>query len=77
LRQFGFLERERRWLQSGRKRSLLRRPKSARLPPLLIVFGLVGLVLVIACVTVATLFEARRGLHQREMAVRLSLGASR
>jgi predicted permease len=45
--------------------------------PLLIVFGLVALVLIVACTTVATLFEARRGVRQREMAVRMSMGASR
>jgi predicted permease len=45
--------------------------------PLLIVFGLVALVLIVACSTVATLFEARRSVRQREMAVRMSLGASR
>ena len=45
--------------------------------PLLIVFGLVALVLLVACTTVATLFEARRSMRQPEMAVRISLGASR
>lgn len=45
--------------------------------PLLIVFGLVALVLLVACSTVATLFEARRNVRQREMAVRMSMGASR
>src|SRR5215468_4551950 len=45
--------------------------------PLLIVFGLVALVLLVACTTVATHFEARRSMRQAEMAVRISLGASR
>src|ERR1051326_6899243 len=45
--------------------------------PLLIVFGLVALVLLVACTTVATLFEARRSVRERELAVRVSLGASR
>jgi predicted permease len=45
--------------------------------PLLIVSGLVALVLLLACTTVATLFEARRSIRQGEMAVRISLGASR
>lgn len=45
--------------------------------PLLIVFGLVALVLLVACTTVATLFEARRSVRECELAVRVSLGASR
>jgi predicted permease len=45
--------------------------------PLWIVFGLVALILLLACSTVATLFEARRSSRRHEMAVRLSLGASR
>jgi predicted permease len=45
--------------------------------PLWIVFGLVALILLLACTTVATLFEARRTARWHEMAVRLSLGASR
>lgn len=45
--------------------------------PLFIVFGLVGLVLLMACVTVGTLFEARHSARQGEMAVRMSMGAGR
>ena len=45
--------------------------------PLFIMFGLVGLVLLMACATVGTLFEARHSARQGEMAVRMSIGAGR
>jgi predicted permease len=45
--------------------------------PLFIVFGLVGLGLLMACGTVGTLFEARHSARQGEMAVRMSMGAGR
>ncbi len=45
--------------------------------PLYIVIGLAGLVLLMACATVAALFEARHSTRRGEMAVRMSLGSGR